>query len=160
VRAVQGEIVIVSGLLLLAYVAAVLAPDTKWGEILREGLIDFPARVLNGLTPQRTIIGLIVFLIVVGTLSGASFGSPEWLAFGFADLSFYIDIAVMAMLMRATVRLKPIIMHTKRSSQSIAARLTLLLRRTGTPHRRPHARRAKPPSSTDESEPASGWAFA
>jgi len=148
---------VASVLLLLAFVGAVAAPDTTLGKALRQGLIESPARAFSRLTLRQTIMGLIVFLIVVGIAVSA----PEFVAlFGFSDLSFYVDVAVVAMLMSAVVRLKSVIEHTARLSSAITARLISRLRQTKPRNRHRHSQRPKPPSSTDESEPAWGWAFA
>jgi len=110
---------IAAELLLVALCAALLAPDTPIGKSLRVVLIDRPAKTLSHATPLKMIVGLIVFLALVAFILSA----PELVAIiGLSDLSLYLDITIISILMNTAVRSKSVLAYAIRLVRGIAAR--------------------------------------
>jgi len=148
---------LVTELLVLAFVAAVWAPDTPLGKNLRTVLIEAPAQALKRATPLKIIVGLIVFLGLVAFVLGA----PEIVAMiGLGDLSIYLDFTVVVILLSVVARLKSTVIHTVGLSRAVVARVIARANRTKARNRRPRMSRPKLPSSTDENAPHWAWAFA
>jgi hypothetical protein len=146
---------IAAELLLLAFCAALWAPDTPIGRLLRILLIDAPAKTLSRATPLKVIIGLIVCF----TLLVFIFGAPELVALmGLGDLYFYLDITVISILVNTAVRSKSVLAHAVRLVRGIATRKTAQRKQAGPRHRPSRPRRLKSPPS-DEGDAEWGWVF-
>jgi hypothetical protein len=149
-------VLIAAELLRLALCAALWAPDTPIGKTLRVALIDAPAKALSRATPLKVIVGLIVFLILVVLVVGA----PELVAMiGLSDLSIYLDITVISILMSTAVRLKSVLAYAIRPVRGIAARVIAQWNRARASDRLSHPRGPKSPPSDDEGRAEWGWAF-
>jgi hypothetical protein len=149
-------VLIVAELLLLALCAVLWAPDTPIGKSLRVVLIDRPAKMLSRATPLKVIVGLIVLLSLLVFIIGA----PELVAImGVSDLSIYLDITIISILMSTAVRLKSVLANAIRLVRGIAARDTPQWKRMGPRNRLSHPRRPKSPPSDDEGGADWGWAF-
>jgi cobalamin biosynthesis protein CobD/CbiB len=149
-------VLIAAELLLLALCVVLWAPDTPIGKSLRVVLIDRPAKTLSRATPLKVIIGLIVFLALVGFIISA----PELVAImGISDLSIYLDITIISILMSTAVRLKSVLAYAIRLVRGIAARDIRQWKRAGPRNRLSHPRRPKSPPSDDEGDAEWGWAF-
>ncbi len=147
---------IAAELLLMALCAALWAPDTPIGKSLRVVLIDRPAKTLSRVTPLKGIVGLTVFLALVVFIISA----PEFVAImGVSDLSIYLDITIISILMSTVVRLKSALAFAIRLVRGIAARDIPQWKRTGPRSRLSHPRRPKSPPSDDEGGAEWGWAF-
>ena len=147
---------IAAELLLVALSAALLAPDTPIGKSLRVVLIDRPAKTLSHATLLKVIVGLIVFLALVAFILSA----PELVAImGLSDLSLYLDITIISILMNTAVRLKSVLAYAIRLVRGIAARDIPRSKRAGPRNRLSHPRRPKSPPSDDEGGAEWGWAF-
>jgi cobalamin biosynthesis protein CobD/CbiB len=147
---------IAAELLLMALCAALWAPDTPIGKSLRVVLIDPLAKALSRATPLKVIVGLIVFFVLVVFIIGA----PELVAImGVTDLSFYLDITIISILMSTAVRLKSTLTYAIRLVRGVAARDIPQWKRAGPRNRLSHRRRPKSPRSDDEGDAEWGWAF-
>jgi hypothetical protein len=148
-------VLIAAELVLLAFCAALWAPDTPIGKSLRLVLIDAPVKTLSRATPLKVIIGLIVSLSLIVFI----FGAPELVALmGLSDLYFYLDITVISILMNTAVRSKSVLAYAIRLVR-IAARKIPQWKRAGPRNRLSHPRRPKSPPSDDEGGAGWGWAF-
>jgi cobalamin biosynthesis protein CobD/CbiB len=149
-------VLIAAELLLIALCAALWAPDTPIGKSLRAVLIDPLAKTLNRATPLKVIVGLIVFLALVIFIIGA----PELVAImGVTDLSIYLDITIISILMSTAVRLKSVLAYAIRLARGIATRDIPQWKRAGPRNRLSRPRRPKSPPSDDEGGAEWGWAF-
>jgi hypothetical protein len=147
---------IVAELLLMALCAALWAPDTPIGKTLRVVLIDPLAKTLSRATPLKVMVGLIVFFALIVFIIGA----PELVAImGVADLSLYLDITIISILVSTAVRLKSMLAYAIRLVRGIAARDIPQWKRAGPRNRLSHRRRPKSPPSDDEGGAEWGWAF-
>jgi hypothetical protein len=147
---------IAAELLLIALCATLWAPDTPIGKSLRVALIDTPAKTLSHATPRKVIIGLIVFLALVGFIISA----PELVAImGLGDLYLYLDITVISILVSTIVRLKSVLTPAIRLVRGVAARDIPQWKRAGPRNRLSHPRRPISPPSDDEGGAEWGWAF-
>lgn len=148
---------LVMEIFLLALAGIAFAPDTPLGKSLRTWMIEIPARKTAELTPAKIIVGVIVFVFLIGWAMSA----PELVAMiGFGDLAAYLDFAVIAMLLTAVARLKFVLEHTIRFSRNPLA--SVIARSTRSKARNRQARRQTPklPPSADENDPLAGLAFA
>jgi cobalamin biosynthesis protein CobD/CbiB len=149
-------VLIAAELLLLALCAVLWAPNTPIGKSLRLVLIDRPAKTLSRATPLKVIVGLIVLLALVGFIISA----PELVAImGLSDLSIYLDITIISILMSTAVRLKSVLTYAIRLVRGIAARDIPQRKRAGPRNRLSHPRRPKLPRSDGEGGAEWGWAF-
>jgi hypothetical protein len=143
--------------LVLSFAAAVYAPNTPLGKMVRAALIEAPVKVLKRATPLKVIAGLIVFLIFVAFM----FGAPEWIALmGAGDLWIYLDITVVTMLVGSAARLKYVAIQAIQVSRAIVAGAVTRFNRIGAYGRRLRLRRPKLPLSSDETGPEWDWAIA
>jgi hypothetical protein len=111
---------IVAELLVLAFWAALRAPDTRIGRLLRALLIDTPTQAFRRVTPIKMIVGVIVFL----GLGAIMIGAPEFFAImSLGDLSLYLDITVITLLLSAALRVKSALSHAIPLGRNIAARI-------------------------------------
>jgi hypothetical protein len=144
---------LMTALFLLALVVVRWAPDTPLAKILRAWLIEAPVGALNDLSPAKVMIGAIVLVCLVGMALSA----PEVVAMiGVADLSAYLDAAVIAMLIGAAARVKFVLGSTLRVSRNIFGRSN----RSRAYERQPRRQKSKSPRSSDEVDPHGDWAFA
>jgi hypothetical protein len=141
---------------LLALAVMAFAPDTPIGKSLRAWMIEIPARATGKLTPAKIIVGVIVFVFLIGWAMSA----PELVAMiGFGDLAAYLDFAAVAMLLAAVARLKFVLGHTIRLSRTLSARFISRSTRRKARNRRARRPRPKLPPSADEDDPLEGLAF-
>jgi hypothetical protein len=141
---------------LLALAVMAFAPDTPLGRSLRAWMIEIPARATAKLTPAKIVVGVIVFVFLIGWAVSA----PEIVAMiGFGDLAAYLDVAVIAMLLTAIARVRFVLEHTIRLSRNLSARI--IARSTMSNARNRQARRQRPklPPSADDADPWAGLAF-
>jgi cobalamin biosynthesis protein CobD/CbiB len=152
----RGSVLIAVELLLMALFVVLFAPDTPIGKSLRVMLIDAPAKTLSRATPRKVIIGLIVFLALVIFIISA----PELVAImGLSDLSIYLDITIISILMNTAIRLKSVLAYAIRLVRGIATRDIPQRKRARSRNRLSHPRRPKSPPSDDEGGAEWGWAF-
>ena len=143
-------------LLLLAGLGAALAPDTAIGKTLREALIELPARLLNR-DRLSLIIAVVAFVGLVTFLAGA----PELVALvGLADLSLFVDIAALGLVLGSAVRLKIVRAAVAEISRRLVGRLANIgsprVRATVRARRLGRSRRAR----SNDPDPLGGWALA
>jgi hypothetical protein len=149
-------VLIAAELLLLALCVMLWVPDTPIGKSLRVVLIDRPAKTLSRATPLKVIVGLIVFFSLVIFIISA----PELAALiGISDLSIYVDITIVSILMNTAVRLKSVLACAIRLVRGIASRDIPQWMRAGPRNRLSHPRRPKSPPSDDDGGAEWGWAF-
>ena len=144
-------------LLAFAFLVTAFLPETQLGKLLRRTLVVRPAEVLNG-GPLKVIVALVVLAGVVVFVVAA----PEWVALmGMADLSLYLDLAVLSFLLGAVGSLKTASRAGVGVAKQIASRLTLAkarLKRLGVRARR--ARKPRHGPAADDSWPSGVWAAA
>lgn len=142
---------------LLVLAAMAFAPDTPLGKSLHAWLIETPVRATANLTPAKIIVGLIVFVCLIGWAMSA----PELVAMiGFSDLAAYLDVAVIAMLLTAIARLRFVLEHTIRLSRNLSARVIARSTRSKARNRQARRQRPKLPPSANEDDPLEGLALA
>jgi len=148
---------ITEGLLFLAIFVALWVPDTPVGKILRRALIDDPARMLSNTTPLKTVVGVIVFFALIAFV----IGGPEVVAImGIGDLSLYLDITVVTLLVSAALRFKSALTQAMTHAREIAARIVVPGNRARARNLRSRPRRPKSPPSDSEDGAEWDWAFA
>jgi len=144
-------------LFVLALAAMTWAPDTPLGRNLRNWLVDAPVRALDGVSPTKIIIGLIVAVCLIGMAMSA----PEFVAMiGFGDLSVVVDAAVIVTLLSGAARLKFAVARTLQLGRNIAARITALVGRSRPRNRRSRRHRPRLPPSSGDADSPGDWAFA
>lgn len=120
-------------------------------------LVDTPARVLKG-GPLKVFVALVV----LAALLAFTVAAPEMVALlGVADLSLYLDLAVLSAILGAADAVVAAGRRVAAPTMQLAARLDLApgrSRRSGTRTRR--VRRPQRPSSNDDASPAGDWALA
>jgi len=135
-------------LLGLLMIGAVLAPKSALGRWILE-----PTRRLAGLTPRKALIAALSALLLLAVV----FAAPEMLAlFGLADLSMFMDVLALSLLLSAGARLvaarDAVVQAPRRVAQWVR------VARRGRHRRVRTGRRLRPPSSDDTDGAA--WAFA
>jgi hypothetical protein len=163
-------------LFFMALAIALLLPDTLVGKVLRDLLIDLPARQLAKLTPARILFGVIVIAAVGGFIAlGKSDGLmlvarslPEAMGwFGALDVATYVDFIGLIVLTAAAVRVREAFgascaaaARVWRWSMQRAKRLNFIGHRATARRRRPR-KTTRPPSDGDDRgwcAPAYAWA--
>jgi hypothetical protein len=143
-------------------------PQTPVGRVLRRLMVEWPARQLSRLDPDKVLpkltsgrillvllslfaVAAAVLLARNGALVFLAQGLPEGVA-GFAafDIATYLDVIGLAVVLGATVRLRTIYVALKAwAGRSALGRL--VRRGRGARNRSPRPeRRPQPPSNDDE----------
>ena len=140
------------GIFLLALTVATASGDTPLGKYLRVLLVETPARILNGMTSRRLIIGSVVVLCLIAMVLSA----PEWVAMiGMSDLFMYFDLTIVALLLSAVSRSKSVAAYTTRLGRVIASRFYMRFGRPTARSRHVRLRKPKLPKASDED--GAGW---
>ncbi|MDR3528678.1 MAG: hypothetical protein P4L57_15515 [Rhizomicrobium sp.] len=144
-------------LLVLAFCAALWAPDTLIGNTMRAMLIDAPAKAYR----RATLLQMIVGLIVLFSLAAFLIVAPEWITlFGFGDLASYLDVGLILLLTSAAERLKSPCVRMVRFARDITARVVARWGRARGRNRLSRPRRPKAlPTSDDDGGAEWDWAF-
>jgi hypothetical protein len=159
-----------------AFAIALLFPETRAGKLLRDLLIDLPARQLARLTPVRIMFGVLVIAAIAGLIAFAKTdglivvaqGVPETVTwFAAFDVATYVDVIGLLLLIGATIRMRAAF----RASCAVATRSwqwlmhcakRLHFNRHGAMERRRRTRKTtRPPSDEDDRgwcAPAYSWA--
>ena len=147
-------------LLCLALAIAGLCPETPIGRLLKDLLIDAPARKLAGVRRSHVVIALaIVALAAVLILGGGHEGMflaagyvPEGIAWVAAfDIATYLDVFALVWLAAATVRLRAVWRFTKAAlRQAAQAGRRLGMRIAGRERTQRKARTSSPPPNDDD----------
>jgi hypothetical protein len=148
---------IVGELLLFALCVMLWMPDTAIGKALHHALIEAPVKALDRATLLKVIVGIIVFFALIAFILGA----PETVALmGMGDLSFYLDLTVISLLVSAAVRLKSTLAHTVRLARVLSKRVVTRTNRARARKRLLHPRMPKSPQADDEDGAVWDLAFA
>jgi hypothetical protein len=154
---------------------AVLAPGTTIGRLLRELLIDLPARKLNQvkalhLAAGVAALGVAVAVVVYARVEGAMVlaqGVPEGLVwFATFDVATYVDAIALLALLAATVRLRAAFgalrASGERAKQGVQRFIAILRTRSNARMNRLAGRRrdTRPTSLSDEDRAWQGLAIA
>jgi E3 ubiquitin-protein ligase DOA10 len=159
-----------------ALAIALLLSYTQTGKVLRDMLIDLPARQLAKLTPARIALAVFVIAAIAGLIAFAKSdglmlvaqGVPEAIGvFATFDVATYVDVIGMLLLLAAAVRVRAAL----QASCAVAARswrwLLRCTKRLSSVRHRAMARRRRPrktaprPSDGDDRgwcTPAYSWA--
>jgi hypothetical protein len=144
-------------LMAFAFLVVVFTPDTEIGRAFRRVLVEDPARLLNG-GPLKVFVALVVLVGLVAFAVGA----PELVALiGMADLSVYLDLAVLAFMLSAATRLRTASRAGLEATKRAFGRLALASARLS--WRRVRTRRTRRPrrhAANDDGRPSGVWAAA
>lgn len=139
-------------LLLTLCVTMIVARGTPVGDALQRMLVEAPARQLSRISRSQILFGLLTLSIIVALVwllenDGrmlVTMGLPEFLGFATAiDLSALLDLAVVAVIAAATIRVRTVVTWL---SHKIAPRRPRA--------RRTRVHRLRPPANDDEERPA------
>jgi hypothetical protein len=153
-------------LLCLALAIAGLAPETPIGRVLKELLIDAPARKLARIRRSHvliavSIVAMAAVLILIGGREGMYLVGgyvPEGIAWVAAfDIATYLDVFAVIWLAAATVRLRAVWTFAKTALRRAARGPAWLVSRIAARGRR--VRKARP-SSRPGNDDDGGWAWA
>lgn len=146
--------ILILGMLCLAFAAATLCPLTPVGRFFRRALIEAPAERLT-LKGLNKLASIVIVLVVLLALAAA----PEVLAVvAFADLTLLVEVTGMAVLLGGTGYIKTaastVVRAIKAGVRAIAA--TRRPRASRAPTALPRPKKPRRPKA----DPDPGWAFA
>lgn len=144
-------------LMAFSFLVVAFAPDSDIGKALRRGLVDGPAQLLNG-GPLKIFVALVVLVGLVAFAVGA----PELVALiGMADLSVYLDLAVLAFILSAGTRLRTASRAGVEAAKRGFGRVALASAHWSRPRARTRrVQKPRNPAANDDGRPFGVWAAA
>ena len=148
---------VIFGALIFCWAAAPWAPDTGFGKVMRQALIEAPARKLAQTTPLKLAVGIVA----LASLFAFMLSAPELVPLiGFGDLALYFDAAALTLVMGAVMKYKSLVLHITTSLRQWAANAFCSVAGMGRKLGTRRVRSLKSPTAPDDKEPEPAWAFA
>ena len=137
--------------------AVAFAPESHIGKAFQRLFVESPARLLN-VGPLKMFVALVVLVV----LAAIAVAAPEMVPLmGMADLSLYLDLAVLPLILGAANGLTDACVGVAAAAKRYVARIRLMRLRPGRlglrAQRTRRPRRSKP---DDDASPFGVWAIA